>query len=100
VKAFRGAEKERGARIPRGCPGWLFPLRGGPYDGVEVRLPWSLSREIEDAYAELPDTVRLGGVTYDRTPALLANGERRQAFGEPNSRRWPAYEYVYREVAA
>lgn len=101
MKSFRGPGKARGNHVPRGTPGWLFPLRGGPYDGIEVRMPWSLSREIDEVYAELPTSLTLAEATYDKTPALFKSGARKgqQKTAKGAGIEWPAVEYVYREAA-
>lgn len=70
--------------------GWLFPLKGGPNDGVQIRIGWLLpsgERIPLDSEIRFPS-----GAIYKRQQARTKSGELR--FNKDGSEYW---EYVWVE---
>lgn len=88
-------------------PGWLFTLKGGPLDGMEIRLPYSTSTDPQRVVADLPERierpvwrgdVKIASFTYVRVPVLYTSGkqkgqQRNASAGKGNE--VPMFEYVY-----
>ena len=69
--------------------GWLFPMRGGPCDGTEVRIGWLLP---SGERIPLDDEIRFtNGALYRRQQARLKSGEPR--FNKDGSEYWE-YRWV------
>lgn len=87
--------------------GWLFPLVGGPHNGVEYRLGWNRENTIEAALEELPLELELvGGVpigeepkpaVYKPEPAFYKSGKNKgqQKLAKADGEDVPAIQYVW-----
>jgi hypothetical protein len=65
-------------------PGWLFPLKGGPLEGMEVRLPYAPATDVDEVYEALPELIirpvwfsdpsKNVRFKYERQPVLKKDG--------------------------
>lgn len=83
--------------------GWLFALRGGPANGVQVRSPWPT----KNGKARLPDEIHIRGAVYVPRPMFkggqpveLTDAQGRARYNEWRPRGMPLdqkIEYVHEE---
>ncbi len=77
--------------------GWMFPLKGGPYEGHELRIGWMLP---SGERIPLDDEIRYPtGVVYRRQHAKWRSSSGDHSAGDLrfNKDNTPYYEYVWVE---